>query len=223
MLDYGRAKSHYLNLLFKQGKERPDAKDIKKGSPAYDQIVYHQKNTTEQEFELLLAELADKSQVHYDAFLRYWLKHIGSIVPQGQALAAMKKHHSGPLNSVADLVIGSDRPVQAAPPPLLPLLEVEDYEWNQNIGAFIDNKGDIYPSKETVLDPEPIKVKIGHIKGKFIPHHRTYIEALEMNDKFEWEPTFVITYSKVPVDIDETTLTDWYWSQQTKPKKRGPK
>jgi len=85
-IDYGTAKSHYLNLLFKAGKPGVSGTDIKKGTASYNEIVQIQQTLKEKDFVLLLAELADQSPYHWQAMSRYYEKRGWEYKPAGEVL-----------------------------------------------------------------------------------------------------------------------------------------
>lgn len=85
-IDYGTAKSHYLNLLFKAGKPSVSGSDIKKGSVSYNEIVKLQQTLKEKDFILLLAELADISPTHWTMMARFYEKRGYEYKPAGEVL-----------------------------------------------------------------------------------------------------------------------------------------
>ena len=85
-IDYGTAKSHYLNLLFKAGKPSVSGSDIKKGSDSYNEIVKLQQTLKEKDFILLLAELADISPTHWTMMARFYEKRGYEYKPAGEVL-----------------------------------------------------------------------------------------------------------------------------------------
>jgi hypothetical protein len=126
-IDYGTAKSHYANVRFKQGLPKIAGGDIKKGTPAYNDIVLLQKSLKEKDFILLLAELADRSPEHWQMMAKYYEKRGFDIKVAGQVLADAKTFYGeakGPLDSISNLAIAGSGggPIQEAPKPLPPPL-----------------------------------------------------------------------------------------------------
>ena len=130
-IDYGTAKSHYMNLRFKQGLPKIKGGDIKKGTEAYNEIVLLQKSLKEKDFILLLAELADRSPEHWQMMAKYYEKRGYDIKIAGKVYADASafysepiEFHKGPLDSISNLAIagGGGGPIQEAPKPLPPPL-----------------------------------------------------------------------------------------------------
>lgn len=93
-IDYGTAKSHWMNLRVKKGLPAVSGADIKKGTSYYNEVVLLQQTLKEKDFVLLLAELADTSPTHWNMAAKYWEKRGWEVQIAGEVLADAKQFYT---------------------------------------------------------------------------------------------------------------------------------
>jgi hypothetical protein len=116
-IDYGTAKSHWMNLRFKNGQPSVAGGDIKKGTSSYNEVVHLQQTLKEKDFVLLLAELADRSPTHYHMAARYWEKRGWEVKIAGEVLADAKQFYTN--EPPVSVIIQETKELSPAPIPIV--------------------------------------------------------------------------------------------------------
>jgi hypothetical protein len=116
-IDYGTAKSHWMNLRFKNGQPSVAGGDIKKGTSSYNEVVHLQQTLKEKDFVLLLAELADRSPTHWSMAAKYWEKRGWEVQIAGEVLADAKQFYTN--EPPVSVIIQETKELSPAPIPIV--------------------------------------------------------------------------------------------------------